>query len=95
MDATDPVWGFSPAGASGFFLGLDELAQVNVLTQTFNKADKGATREDHGMVRINHSFSNTHSAFALHRRWQFFSGAIRRNSAGHLRAGVPDLSHGA
>jgi Carboxypeptidase regulatory-like domain len=36
MDATDPVWGFSPAGASGFFLGLDELAQVSVLTQTFN-----------------------------------------------------------
>jgi hypothetical protein len=36
MDATDPVWGNSPAGASGFFLGLDELAQVRVLTQTFN-----------------------------------------------------------
>jgi hypothetical protein len=36
MDASDPVWGFSPAGASGFFLGLDELSQVNVLTQTFN-----------------------------------------------------------
>ena len=36
MDATDPVWGFSPAGASGFFLGLDELTEVSVLTQTFN-----------------------------------------------------------
>ena len=36
MDATDPVWGYSPAGASGFFLGLDELAEVRVLTQTFN-----------------------------------------------------------
>jgi len=36
MDANDPVFGYSPAGASGFFLGLDELAQVNVLTQTFN-----------------------------------------------------------
>ena len=36
MDATDPAWGFSPAGASGFFLGLDELAEVRVLTQTFN-----------------------------------------------------------
>ena len=23
MDATDPVWGYSPAGASGFFLGLE------------------------------------------------------------------------
>jgi len=36
MDATDPVWGNSPAGASGFFLGLDELTEVRVLTQTFN-----------------------------------------------------------
>jgi hypothetical protein len=36
MDATDPVWGFSPAGASGFFLGLNELTEVSVLTQTFN-----------------------------------------------------------
>jgi hypothetical protein len=36
MDATDPVWGFSPAGASGFFLGLNELSEVRVLTQTFN-----------------------------------------------------------
>src|SRR5580692_2358225 len=36
MDATDPVWGFSPAGASGFFLGLDELTEVSVLTQTFS-----------------------------------------------------------
>jgi hypothetical protein len=36
MDATDPVWGYSPAGASGFFLGLGELSEVSVLTQTFN-----------------------------------------------------------
>jgi hypothetical protein len=36
MDATDPVWGYSPAGASGFFLGLNELAEVRVLTQTFD-----------------------------------------------------------
>ena len=36
MDATDPVWGYSPAGASGFFLGLGELTEVRVLTQTFN-----------------------------------------------------------
>ena len=34
MDANDPVFGFSPAGASGLFLGLDELAEVRVLTQT-------------------------------------------------------------
>ena len=36
MDATDPVFGYSPAGASGFFLGLNELTEVRVLTQTFN-----------------------------------------------------------
>ena len=36
MDASDPVWGYSPAGASGFFLGLDELTEVRILTQTFN-----------------------------------------------------------
>src|SRR5439155_13125396 len=36
MDANDPVFGFSPAGASGLFLGLDELAELRVLTQTFN-----------------------------------------------------------
>jgi hypothetical protein len=36
MDATDPVFGYLPAGASGFFLGLNELAEVRVLTQTFN-----------------------------------------------------------
>ncbi len=36
MDATDPVFGYSPAGASGFFLGLNELEEVQVLTQTFN-----------------------------------------------------------
>jgi Carboxypeptidase regulatory-like domain/TonB dependent receptor len=34
MDANDPVFGFSPAGASGLFLGLDDLAEVRVLTQT-------------------------------------------------------------
>ena len=36
MDANDPVFGFSPAGASGLFLGLNELAEVRVLTQTFD-----------------------------------------------------------
>jgi hypothetical protein len=36
MDATDPVWGYSPGGASGLFLGLNELTEVRVLTQTFN-----------------------------------------------------------
>src|SRR5580658_5615697 len=36
LDATDPVFGYSAAGASGFFLGLNELEEVSVLTQTFN-----------------------------------------------------------
>lgn len=36
MDANDPVFGYSPAGASGLFLGLDEFAEVSLLTQTFN-----------------------------------------------------------
>jgi len=34
MDANDPVFGYSPAGASGLFLGLDDFAEVRVLTQT-------------------------------------------------------------
>src|ERR1700757_4557064 len=32
MDANDPVWGYSPAGASGLFLGLDDFVEVRVLT---------------------------------------------------------------
>ena len=36
MDANDPVFGYSPAGASGLFLGLNEFTEVRVLTQTFN-----------------------------------------------------------
>ena len=48
MDATDPVFGYSPAGASGFFLGLNELEGVQVLTQTFN-AEYGG----HGGAVIN------------------------------------------
>jgi len=36
MDANDPVFGFSPAGASGLFLGLNELTEVRILTQTVN-----------------------------------------------------------
>jgi hypothetical protein len=34
MDANDPVFGYSPAGASGLFLGLDDFAEVRVLTHT-------------------------------------------------------------
>jgi len=36
MDANEPVFGLSPAGASGLFLGLNGLTEVRVLTQTFN-----------------------------------------------------------
>jgi carboxypeptidase family protein len=36
MDANDPVLGYSPAGASGLFLGLNEFTEVRVLTQTFD-----------------------------------------------------------
>jgi hypothetical protein len=36
IDANDPVFGYSPAGASGLFLGLNEFADVRVLTQTFD-----------------------------------------------------------
>lgn len=36
MDANDPVFGFSPSGASGLFLGLNGLSEVRSLTQTFD-----------------------------------------------------------
>jgi hypothetical protein len=36
MDANEPVFGYSPSGASGLFLGLDGLSEVRVLTQTFS-----------------------------------------------------------
>jgi hypothetical protein len=35
MDANDPVFGYSPAGASGLLLGLDDFAEVRVLAQNF------------------------------------------------------------
>ena len=40
MDANDPVFGFSPAGASGLFLGLNGLTEVRILSHTFD-ADYG------------------------------------------------------
>ncbi len=36
MDVSDPIFGYSPAGASGLFLGLNEFSEVHVLSQTFN-----------------------------------------------------------
>jgi len=67
MDANDPVFGYSPAGASGLFLGLDELAEVRVLTQTFN-AEYG--RNGGGVIELaTKSGSNAFhgSLFELHR----------------------------
>jgi hypothetical protein len=67
MDANDPVFGFSPAGASGLFLGQDELAEVRVLTQTVN-VDYG--KNGGGVIEaITRSGSNQlhGSLFELHR----------------------------
>src|ERR1700757_4819920 len=62
MDANDPVFGFSPAGASGLFLGLDDFVEVRVLTQTFDAeygtngggvveaATKSGTNQFHGSL---------------------------------------------
>src|SRR5262249_49252227 len=67
MDANDPVFGYSPAGASGLFLGLNESAEVRVLTQTFS-AEYG--RNGGGVVEVvTKSGSNQlhGSLFELHR----------------------------
>src|SRR6266576_1234960 len=67
MDVNDPVFGYSPAGASGLFLGLDEFVEVRVLTQTF-----GSEYGTHGggvIEAITKSGSNHFhgSLFELHR----------------------------
>src|SRR5215475_15924812 len=49
MDANDPVFGYSPAGASGLFLGINEWTEVRVLTQTFN-AEYG--RNGGGVIEV-------------------------------------------
>ena len=67
MDANDPVFGFSPAGASGLFLGLNELAEVRVLTQTYS-AEYG--RNGGGVIEmVTKSGTNQFhgSLFELHR----------------------------
>jgi len=62
MDANDPVFGYSPAGASGLFLGISESSEIRVLTQTFNAeygrngggvievATKSGTNDFHGSL---------------------------------------------
>ena len=67
MDANDPVFGYSPAGASGLFLGLNELTEVRVLTQTFN-AEYG--RSGGGVIETVTKSGSNHfhgSLFELHR----------------------------
>ncbi|MBV8052898.1 MAG: TonB-dependent receptor, partial [Acidobacteriaceae bacterium] len=67
MDVNDPVFGYSPAGASGLFLGLSEFTEVRVLTQTSN-AEYG--RSAGGVVEtVTKSGSNRFhgSLFELHR----------------------------
>jgi hypothetical protein len=67
MDANDPVFGYSPGGASGLFLGLNELTEVRVLTQTFN-TEYG--RNGGGVIEVvTKSGSNQFhgSLFELHR----------------------------
>src|SRR5713101_4254860 len=67
MDANDPVFGYSPAGASGLFLGLNELAEVRVLTQTYS-AEYG--RNGGGVIEAVTKSGTNHfhgSLFELHR----------------------------
>jgi hypothetical protein len=67
MDVNDPVFGYSPAGASGLFLGLDDFVEVRVSSQTF-----GSEYGTHGggvIEAITKSGSNHFhgSLFELHR----------------------------
>jgi len=67
MDANDPVFGYSPAGASGLFLGLNELAEVRILTQTYS-AEYG--RNGGGVIEAVTKSGSNHfhgSLFELHR----------------------------
>jgi hypothetical protein len=67
MDANDPVFGYSPAGASGLFLGLDDFVEVRVLTQTFGT--EYGTNSGGVIEAITKSGSNQFhgSLFELHR----------------------------
>jgi hypothetical protein len=67
MDVNDPVFGYTPAGASGLFLGLDEFVEVRVLTQTFGT--EYGTKGGGVIEAITKSGSNQFhgSLFELHR----------------------------
>lgn len=71
MDANDPVFGFSPAGASGLFLGLNELAEVRVLTQTFSAEYGGNVGGVIAAVTKSGSNQFHGSLFELHRNAAF------------------------
>jgi len=67
MDANDPVFGYSPAGASGLFLGLDDFVEVRVSTQTFGSeygTNSGGVIETITKSGSNHFHG---SLFELHR----------------------------
>src|SRR6266550_5062867 len=64
MDVNDPVFGYSPAGASGLFLGLDDFVEVRVLTQTFGTEYSGGVVEAITKSGSNHFHG---SLFELHR----------------------------
>jgi len=67
MDVNDPVFGYSSAGASGLFLGLDDFVEVRVLTQTFGT--EYGTHSGGVVEAITKSGSNHFhgSLFELHR----------------------------
>src|SRR4029077_10811356 len=67
MDANDPVFGYSPGGASGLFLGLDDFVEVRILTQTFGS--EYGTSSGGVIAAITKSGSNHFhgSLFELHR----------------------------
>ena len=67
MDVNDPVYGNSPAGASGLFLGLDEFTEIRLLTQT---SDAAYGRNGGGVIdAVTKSGTNDFhgSLFELHR----------------------------
>src|ERR1700739_1142751 len=67
MNANDPAFGYSPAGASGLFLGLNEFTEVRVLTQT-PSAEYG--RNGVGVIEAVTKSGSNHfhgSLFELHR----------------------------
>src|SRR5215467_3129990 len=67
MDANEPVFGYSPAGASGLFLGISEMTEVRVLTQIYSVEYGG---KGGGVIEIVSKSGMNHfhgSLFELHR----------------------------